>query len=586
MASFTSPYSPIVVPPQSYYSFLRKNDIFPSHSRAFVDGVSGEHVTRDTAWAQSLSLAHGLRAADSAGLLPLHKGSTVLIVSPNSTLYPVVMMALSAAGICGAHASPMYVVHELAHAFTISNSSHILVHPAALPVAVAAMTSMGFSRADIEKRILLLARRQDLSAFTIPQGAWVTLDDLLAALPDTSSSSIPEDFNGSDAHQTAVIFFSSGTTGRSKAVALTHYNVTGMLTQIDKAWPHYQPEHDVVLGVVPFFHVLGGVIVLLFSFLKGIPVVSLPRYDPTLFLATIDKFQVTTGLMVPPIVNFLAKHPLVDDFRLASLRYVIVGAAPISPATIELCTERFARRGVALKVSQAYGMSETSGCVSLVPLEHLKDGHGSVGLMMSNLEGRIVDKSGRDVAVGTPGELWLRGPNIMKGYVNNPEATAETLTQDGWLKTGDVAVRDSHGFLAIVDRWKELIKYKGFQGKCAPFIIGIPNAKSEISVPPAELESALTAHPLIADAGVIGVYSEAESTELPRAFIVPKDVALMHGPDVEKFKNNVHEWLAKRIAPYKLLRGGIELVEAIPRNPSGKILRKDLRGLSKGGAKL
>ncbi|EKM52351.1 uncharacterized protein PHACADRAFT_30879 [Phanerochaete carnosa HHB-10118-sp] len=310
-------YSSIL--PGLYYGFLRKNNGFPPHSRAFIDSVSGQHVTRDITWAQSLLLARGLRAADSAGLLPLHKGSTVLIVCPNSTLYPVVTMALLA-----------FVGHMQA------------------PY--------------IEKRVLLLARQLDLSAFIILQGAWVTLDDLLNVLPDTSSSSIPEDFNSSDAHQTAVIFFSSGASDRHfKAVDLTHHNVTGMLTQIDKAWPHYQPEHNVVLGVVPFFH--------------GIPIVSLLRYNLALFLATINRFQVMqTGLLVPPIFNFLAKHPLVNDFRMALLQYIIIGAARISPAMIGLCTEHFALRGIMLKVSQAYGMSEISGCVSFVPLECLKDG--------------------------------------------------------------------------------------------------------------------------------------------------------------------------------------------------------------------
>ncbi|KAI0761912.1 putative AMP dependent ligase [Irpex lacteus] len=188
---------------------------------------------------------------------------------------------------------------------------------------------------------------------------------------------------------------------------------------------------------------------------------------------------------------------------------------------------------------------------------------GSVGFIMPSMEGRLVDDDGNIVPLGQPGEFWCRGPNIMKEYSGNAKATQETLTSDGWLKTGDVMTLDEHGFLTVVDRKKELIKYKGFQ------------------VAPAELEAILFTHPKIADAGVIGVYSEKDFSEVPRAYVVPSDLSLLTGPQIarEHLVEEIHEWMKGKLAHYKLLRGGIALVNSVPKSPSGKILRKDLRTL-------
>jgi hypothetical protein len=209
---------------------------------------------------------------------------------------------------------------------------------------------------------------------------------------------------------------------------------------------------------------------------------------------------------------------------------------------------------------QGYGLTETSPVTHILPLQDAVRKIGSVGVLLPNTEARLVDESGQDVAPGEPGEVWIRGGIVMKGYLNRPEATADTITSDGWLKSGDVAVRDNEGFFTIVDRKKELIKYKGFQ------------------VPPAELEAILLTHPRVADAAVIGVYSASQATELPRAYLVPAASQSSSGAmDRALLGAEVAEWLKKHVAPHKYLRGGVIIVDTIPKSPSGKILRRELR---------
>jgi acyl-CoA synthetase (AMP-forming)/AMP-acid ligase II len=246
---------------------------------------------------------------------------------------------------------------------------------------------------------------------------------------------------------------------------------------------------------------------------------------------------------VPPIVLALAKHPLVDQYDTSSINVVFSGAAPLSA---ELGQEAAARLGCA--VAQGYGMTELS------PVSHAtiigEERPGSSGVTISNTECRIVDLEGNDCDVDADGELWVRGPQVMKGYLNNPEATAETIDADGWLHTGDVAHFDSDGHIYVVDRIKELIKYKGFQ------------------VPPAELEGILLTHPAIADAAVIGIPDE-EAGEIPKAFLTVK-------PGHETTAEDVQQFVAEQVAHFKQIRL-VEFIDEIPKSASGKILRRELR---------
>jgi len=258
----------------------------------------------------------------------------------------------------------------------------------------------------------------------------------------------------------------------------------------------------------------------------------------------IESERVSCAYVVPPIALALAKHPAVDEADLSSLRMVMSGAAPLGPELTELLAER-----LGVPVTQGYGMTELSPVSHFCPLDGIKP--GTIGPGVPGTESRIVDpESGLDVTEGERGELWVRGPQVMAGYLNNDEATAATIGPDGWLRTGDIAIVDEDGYYTIVDRLKELIKYKGYQ------------------VPPAELEAVLIAHPAVADCAVIGVPDE-EAGELPKGFVV-----IAEGAEVSD--EELLEHVAAQVSPQKRLRI-LERIDAIPKSASGKILRRELR---------
>jgi acyl-CoA synthetase (AMP-forming)/AMP-acid ligase II len=280
----------------------------------------------------------------------------------------------------------------------------------------------------------------------------------------------------------------------------------------------------------------------------------MPRFDLEGFLRIIQEHKVTRAYVVPPIALALAKHPIVDEFDLSSLQLVFSGAAPLGEELEVAAAERMGCR-----VSQGYGMTESSPVSHSIPYPGGKTKPGWIGPVLPNMECRIVDtETGEDAAPSERGELWMRGPNIMKGYHDNPEATAATLDEDGWLHTGDVAIYDDEdGYFAIVDRVKELIKYKGFQ------------------VAPAELEAVLLEHRDVADAAVVASPDE-EAGEVPKAFVVSAEGARLDPEDVQAF-------VAERVASYKQLRR-VELIDAIPKSASGKVLRRVLVERERSGA--
>jgi acyl-CoA synthetase (AMP-forming)/AMP-acid ligase II len=267
----------------------------------------------------------------------------------------------------------------------------------------------------------------------------------------------------------------------------------------------------------------------------------MPRFDMREFLRVMQEHRITRAYVVPPVVLALAKHPLVDEFDLSSVEFMLSGAAPLSAELERACGERLRCR-----MQQGYGMTEASPVTHLVPDELAGQMPGSIGRLVPNTACRVVDvATGQDAPASEPGELWIHGPQVMRGYLNNPEATARTIDAQGWLRTGDVGRVDEEGAFFIVDRVKELIKYKGYQ------------------IAPAELEALLLTHPAIADAAVIPVPDE-QAGEVPKAFVVTS------GPITPE---EVTAFVAERVAPYKKVRA-VELVEEIPKSPSGKILRR------------
>jgi acyl-CoA synthetase (AMP-forming)/AMP-acid ligase II len=335
--------------------------------------------------------------------------------------------------------------------------------------------------------------------------------------------------------------YSSGTTGLPKGVMLTHHNLVANIRQMEGLCYFY--ETDTLICVLPLFHIYGLVVVLNMGLYSGATIVLMPRFELEGFLKAAQDYEVTLAHLVPPIVLALSKHPVVDNYKLPKLHTIFSGAAPLGEDLTRACMER-----LGCSVRQGYGMTETSPVTHSSPAPPLPVKFGSVGVPAPNTECKIVDlETGAPLGSGERGEVCVRGPQIMRGYLNNSEATARTIDVENWLHTGDIGYFDEDGHFFIVDRAKELIKYKGFQ------------------VPPAELEAVLLTHPSIADAAVIP-HPDDEAGEVPKAIVVLREPA-----DPEA----IMQFVAERVAPHKRIRY-LEFVDKIPKSPSGKILRRVL----------
>jgi acyl-CoA synthetase (AMP-forming)/AMP-acid ligase II len=336
--------------------------------------------------------------------------------------------------------------------------------------------------------------------------------------------------------------YSSGTTGLCKGVMLTHRNLVGNIAQL-LTLLQLQPA-DSLIAVLPFFHIYGMQVMMNGGLRAGSTVVTLPRFDLEQFLRVHQDYRITRSFVAPPIVLALAKHPLVDKFDLGALTQIMSAAAPLKADLAAACAER-----LNCEVAQGYGMTELSPASHLTPPGWFKP--GSVGVTAPNTETRILDPaSGADLGIDEDGEICVRGPQVMKGYLNNPQATAAMIEPDGWLHTGDLGHLDADGHLYVVDRLKELIKYKGFQ------------------VPPAELEAVLLRHPDVTDAAVVGLPDE-EAGEIPVGYVVLR-------PGAPVSPEGIMQFAAAQVASYKQIRR-LEVVETIPKSASGKILRRVLR---------
>ncbi|KAJ7209704.1 AMP binding protein [Mycena pura] len=537
---------------------------------AFVDAASGASITRSQLLHLALSFAYGLSHHPYTSRFG-RRGDVVLIYSPNCLAWPVVVCPHSvAAGLRCTLANSAYTSHELAYQYKDSGAKLILTSEEGLGVTRQMLAECGIAKDDAEGRIIVLGK--DLRWAGGPKSpqnpasaGLLSMEDLL----NKGKLEQEEMFEGALANETLYLCYSSGTTGKPKGVETTHQNMTTVLDIVESTFPPLKSEVDVMLGILPFYHIYGAAKLLHFPFSQGCPVVVQTRFDPVQFCASIEKYRITASLLVPPVLVVLARHPAVDQYDLSSLWLLFSGAAPLGDSLVNsVKTRLLARRGGSgnLVVTQGYGLTETSPTTHILAMADADCKIGSIGTLLPNLEARLVeDDEGRvDARQGQPGELWLRGKTVMKGYLNNPTATKDAITPDGWFKTGDIAVRDVDGYYYIVDRRKELIKYKGFQ------------------VPPAELENVLLTHPDIADAAVIAIESVQEATELPRAYIVhahPDKVTTAKAK--LDFTNSVAKWMESKVARHKYLRGGIVIIDAVPKSAAGKILRRELRELAK-----
>lgn len=353
----------------------------------------------------------------------------------------------------------------------------------------------------------------------------------------------------------ALLPYSSGTTGMAKGVELRHRNLTANCEMLNVPMNGSRLIHrttesfqDVLPCVLPFFHIYGFTVTLLSKLALGCKLVTLPKFLPDTFLNAMEKYKGTMLHLVPPIVIFLGHHAQVEKKHMENIRTVMSGAAPMSSTD----AERFTARAPKVEFLQGYGLTETSPVVMMG--QRGSTNYSSIGEPTPNTQAKIVDISdSANIGLGPNqvGELLVRGPQIMKGYHNREDATKDMIIENDWLRTGDMAYYDEFGQFYITDRLKELIKVKGFQ------------------VPPAELEGILRDHPSVLEAAVVGV-ADRISGEVPRAFVVLKEKKITTEEELKDF-------VAQKVAKYKRLQGGVTFVESIPKNASGKILRREVR---------
>ncbi|MDT5273060.1 MAG: hypothetical protein QOH49_5246 [Acidobacteriota bacterium] len=509
---FRSPFPDVEIPEVSLTEFVFGAAAEHAERPALIDGVSG-HVTT---YAQ---LAGAVRAA-AAGLARrgFVKGDVLALLSPNLPEYVIAFHAVATLGGVITPVNPQYTVEELGKQLEDSGAKYLVTIPPLLERAREAAEGKGLS---------------ELFVFGEAEGATPFASLLEGGADELPAVSI-------DPHEDLVVLpYSSGTTGVCKGVMLTHHNLVANLAQIRGTGHEWRDE--TLVCVLPLFHIYGMSVIMNHGLRCGAALVTLPRFDFEQLLRVMQEHRVSLAHLVPPIVLALTKSPLVDAYDLSALKTVFSGAAPLGAEQARECSAR-----LGCTIIQGYGMTETSPVTHLTTKEHNKP--GSVGLCVPNMECRLVSvETGEDVGVGERGEVHVRGPQVMKGYLGRPEATAQTVDAEGWLHTGDVAYVDEDGFFFIVDRAKELIKYKAFQ------------------VAPAELEAVLLTHQSVADAAVIPSPDD-EAGEVPKAFVVVKEG---HGLTEEE----VLGFVAARVAPYKKVRR-VEFVTQIPKSPSGKILRR------------
>ena len=505
------------IPDLDITSFVLEHAGERAAKAALIDGPSGRELSYGELFEQIRACAAGLAGRGFS------RGDVLGIFMPNAPEYALAFHGAASAGGMSSTVNPLYTAPELTHQMNDSGARFLLTVAPFLDVAKEAAEASGV------EEVFVLGEVEGATPFT----------ELLGDPADAPEAEIHP------AADPAVLPYSSGTTGLSKGVMLTHRNLVANIVQT--ASEIGVDEDDVFIGVLPFFHIYGMTVIMNLGLRAGVTIVTMPRFDLEQFLDLVETHRVTRAFIVPPIALALAKHPAVEGRDLSSIRQIKCGAAPLGPELSARLAER-----LDTFVGQGYGLTETSPVTHVIPFEPGAEKAGSIGPPVPGTECRIVDpKTGEDVVTGEGerGELWMRGPQVMKGYLNNPEATAATIDEDGWLHSGDVAIVDSDGYFQIVDRLKELIKYKGFQ------------------VAPAELEALIISHPGVADVAVIGVPDE-EAGELPKAFVVAASDELDH--------DQLMAWVAEQVAPQKRVRL-VETVEEIPKSPSGKILRRVLK---------
>ncbi|HUS09567.1 MAG TPA: 4-coumarate--CoA ligase family protein [Pyrinomonadaceae bacterium] len=517
MMIFRGPFPDVIIPEVSITQFVFQKAARHGDKPALIDGPTGRTLTYSEL-VNSIS-----RVASSLWKRGFKKGEVFGILSPNLPEYAIAFHAVALLGGITSPVNPLYTDHEVAHQLKDARARFLVTVPQCFDKAAIAAREAG-----IEELFVFEQAGGELNGAT-PFSALLDSD---GKFPEVSIN--PREDLGA-------LPYSSGTTGLPKGVMLTHYNLVANMCQMEGL--DYFTENDTLICVLPLFHIYGLVVVLNMGLYQGSTIVTVPRFDLELFLQLVQDYQVTLAHLVPPIVLALSKNPLVDNYKVPKLKTIFCGAAPLDENLTRACMQR-----LGCDVRQGYGMTETSPVTHSSPAAPAQVKFGSVGVPAPNTECKVVHlETGQPLGPNTEGEVCVRGPQIMKGYLNRPEATAATIDTEGWLHTGDIGYADSDGHFFIVDRAKELIKYKGFQ------------------VPPAELEALLLKHSSVADAAVIPCPDD-EAGEVPKAFVVLKG---------EASEAELMDFVAQQVAPYKKIRM-LEFIDKIPKSASGKILRRVL----------
>ncbi len=526
---FTSPFPDVEIPQASVYDDLFGDLSADDAARiALIDPATGAETTYGALKAQIDAFA-GALAARGVGV-----DTVVALLCPNVPAFATVFHGALRAGATVTTLNSLSTPGEIQKQLTDAEATWFVTVSPLLPQARAAAEAVGIP-AD---HLIVL----DGTAETTP--AHPNLRALL------TEGRTPPEVAFDPASHVAVLPYSSGTTGIPKGVMLSHRNLVANVAQcrinIDLK------NSDRVLAVLPFFHIYGMTVLLNLALKQRATLVTMPKFDLVQFLDNIQTYKCTYLYIAPPIAVALAKHPIVDQYDISTVHTIFSGAAPLDGDTAEAAGRRLGAR-----MMQGYGMSELSPVSHAMPYTRHDIPVSSVGTILPNIVCKLVDtETGAEITeIGEdgqtrPGELWVKGPNVMLGYLNKPDATAETLDADGFLHTGDVAVYHEGGYFSIVERVKELIKYHGYQ------------------IAPAELEALLLSHPHVLDAAVIGVQGD-DHEEIPKAFVVA-------APDSGLTEEDVKAFVAENVAPYKKVRR-VEFIDQIPKSTSGKILRKDLR---------
>ncbi|KAK8743688.1 hypothetical protein OTU49_001211, partial [Cherax quadricarinatus] len=524
-----SPFSDVDIPIVSFSKYIFDAQEQFGGRTAMVDGVTGASYSFSEFRDKSIRLGSALTRID------ISYKDVVAIVAPNCPEFAITFFAVTSIGAINTTINCTYTADEIANQLNNAGASAVVTHPLLL--------------SKVKEASKLCKNLHHIIVMGPAEEGLLSLQDLMK----DDGTAFPHNIQIDPQDDLVVLPYSSGTTGLPKGVMLTHYNLVANLQQIlheglntlKAGTDGYQ---EVFMGLLPYFHIYGMVTCMGLSLLCGAKSVTLPNFDPKLFVDVLEKHKISYLHSVPPVVSFLAHHPLVKPEHLSHTHTVSSGAAPAGSTLINNFIKKF---GSEIIFQEGYGMTETSPVTHLTP----KDNHvvGSIGVVIPNTMAKIIDISTGE-AIGPnegEGELCIKGPQVMKGYFRNEEETRNTIDEDGWLHTGDIAKADANDNVFIVDRLKELIKVKGLQ------------------VAPAELEDVIRKHPHVADVAVIGLPHE-RSGEVPRAYVV-----LVPGSNVSE--KAIADYVADEVAPHKQLSGGVKFVDTIPKSPTGKILRRELK---------